>query len=384
MKKIFGIFAIAALLMVIFSSGCTIPGLGIEIPGIPDIFGGGVNVQEQRSDVISIEQLDAIPSTTVRSGQSIRLRAVVKDLQKPEYNPVNNVEIGLYNTCDMFDVSGEFCSNSEQGKPGWDDQNTKNFNYCKVKMYPQSSVLVEWKLTAKEINVETPCKIGIMARYNYTTFSTASVTFVNKAELERIVSEGKSISETGTLSIGEGPVKPHIEVLNQPIVIDVSANSANTVRDKGSGIMSFWIENNGGGIIDLASASSAAGNVLFDCTKRSLDAKGPQQICLKITGSVASTSSDENIKAIMKDGANDVEKTLQECMQKHLQKSDASNNVWSINFIGTATPKYSCSITLGKTETLKQETTYQITAQVDYFYKFTKELSITVQPRIKL
>lgn len=96
-------FAVVALLLVVFSSGCTVPGLDIEIPGIPDLF-GGMNVQEQRNDIITIDLLDAIPSATVRSGQSIRLRAVAKDLQKSEYSAIDDVEIALYNTCGMFSV----------------------------------------------------------------------------------------------------------------------------------------------------------------------------------------------------------------------------------------------------------------------------------------
>jgi hypothetical protein len=368
------IFVIAALSLVIFSSGCTVPGLNIEIPFLPDIF-GGMNVQEQRHDVISIESLDAIPSSTVRSGQSIRLRAVVKNLQQPEYNPVDNVEITLYNDCGLFEVTGDFCANSFES-----DKIT-----CKVKMYPQSTSLVQWKLDAKEIKVETPCNIGIMARYSYTTYSTASVTFVNKAELERLVTEGKSFSETGTLSIGEGPVKPYIEVLNQPIVIDVVGT---TVKNRGSGIMSFWLENKGSGIIGLKPATE--GNVYFDdCTKMSDDKsdKGTK-ICLSISGAQTGGNEANGVRAIIKDQQNKDQTTdLVNCIKERMNikgANGAPTDKYGTNFIGKKTPEYPCSITVEKSETIKQESTYQITADVSYFYKFTKEIAITVQPQIKL
>jgi len=360
------ILALSALFLVLFSSGCTVPLLDIEIPFLPDIF-GGVNVQEQRHDVISIESLQAIPSSTVRAGQIMRLRAVVKNLQNPEYDKTT-VTIGLYNDCGLFEsVTGEFCSGST---PPNSDPNTKMVQ-CETTMYPQSTALVEWKLTARDnIDVETPCKIGIMAKYKYRTFSTASVTFVNKAELERIISEGKSFSETGTLSIGEGPVKPYIEVLSQPLVIDADTNT--NVKNQGGGIMSFWIENKGGGILEILDSSNE--NVLIsssDC--KNMD-QNPKKLCLKV-GSDFVTSINSNGAQI----------AIANCIQDRMKSKDnTGKEITSINFIGKSTPKYSCSITAADRTRIKQELTSQITAEIGYWYKFTKELSITVEPKIKL
>ncbi len=356
-----GLLVLPALFLVIFSSGCTVPGLNIEIPFLPDIF-GGMNVKEQRHDVISIESLDMIPSATVRSGQSIRLRAVVKNLQAPEYKPVEDVEIELFNDCGMFVVSRDFCETN---------QPANSATTCTLRMHPQYTSVVQWKLVANEINVETPCKVGVLARYKYKTFSTASVTFINKAELERIVAEGRSFSETGTLSIGEGPVKPYIEVLGQPIVIDVS--STGTIVNQGSGIMSFWLENKGGGYIDMPDAAS--GNTDLGCTGA---LTGPNnKICLNIKSTtMAAGPTVESIQSI--DG--NAWKSLKECLQKHLS---ISGGLFSVNFIGKKTPEYPCSISLKDTSRIKQELTYQIEADVGYSYKFTKEATVTVQPKIK-
>ncbi len=391
MKKV---FLPLTILMVLFSSGCTVPFLNIEIPFLPDIF-PGMQVQEQRHDVISIESLQAIPSPIVRAGQSIRLRAVVKNLQKPEYEKIP-VTIGLYNDCGLFGmetpqgVKGEFCSGTTH--PVY-NQNTGMVE-CTTTMYPQSTAIVEWKLTAKDdVNVETQCKIGILAIYNYYTYSTSSVTFVNKAEVERLVSEGKSFSETGIATIGEGPVKPYVEVLNQPIIIDSSEGDP---KKAGSGIMSFWVENKGQGILEIAESSATGGNVVFDCgtlynvplTPILIPGIPPgisipvhpvmlKQVCLEIEGG-KDLSGAENVKAIKDENLI----IIQDCIKEHLKTKN--QNEYSISFIGRSTPKYSCSITVDDPSRIKQEKTYQITAKIGYSYKFTKEITTTVQPKIRL
>jgi hypothetical protein len=362
------ILAAFALFVAVLTSGCTVPGLNVEIPFIPDFF-GGTTVNVQTADIVTIDRLDVLPSSTVRSGQSISLRAVVKNLQKPEYDAVPGIVIGLYNDCGIFDVKGEFCSGSTA------PETKDGMSQCTVKMYPQSTALVEWKLTAKDVNVDTPCKIGVMAKYDYITYSTTSVTFINKAELERLVAEGKSYSETGTLSIGEGPVKPYIEVPNQPIVIDSAAGV--DPKKAGGGIMNFWIENKGSGILDLQSPSSGNVNFSFDTPNAKIGI-----MYLQINSSAASGGKAENILAF-KGSDTDL---IQECVKSHLENAGTAGapKTYSINFIGKSTPKYSCAITINDPKLVKQETTYQIMAKIWYDYKFTKETTITVQPQIKL
>lgn len=373
------IFTPLVLLLVLSSSGCTVPFLDIEIPFLPDIF-PGTEIREERHDVVSIESIQAIPTTTVRAGQSIRLRAIVKNLQKPEYEKTP-VTIGLYNDCGLFGmettqgVKGEFCSgaNPPSYKP------STGMVDCTTTMYPQSTVVVEWKLTAKDnVNVETQCKIGILARYNYNTYSTSSVTFVNKEELERLVSEGKSLSEKGIATIGEGPVKPYVEVLNQPIIIDATPG----VQDPGSGIMSFWIENKGGGILEIAESGATGGNAVFDCDKLNtatpftgsmpINPAAFNKVCLEIE------NADNKVKAI-KDGQSII---IQDCIKEHLQTKNPNEH--SISFIQKSTPKYLCSITVDDPTRIKQEKTYQITAKIGYSYKFTKEIMVTIKPKIRL
>ena len=368
MKKV---FTFLTVLFVLSSSGCTVPFLNIEIPFLPDIF-PGMQVTEERHDVISIESLQAIPFSTVRSGQSIRLRTVVRNLQKPEYEPIENVVIGLYNDCGMFDdVKVEFCQGSKSdGK----DPSTEMYQCTLNRMYPQSTAIVEWVLKAKSMNVETTCKIGILAKYDYTTYSTTSVTFINKAELERLVSEGKSFSEAGIAIIGEGPIKPYIEVLSQPIVIDSNKEK----KEAGSGIMSFWIENKGFGLLDISESTTE--NVIFEngCenfkTMKRIENTDTKRICLEIK------NADNRIEALKDNEAIEIQK----CIEGYLENKEDEKTIHSIGFIKKQTPKYSCTIIHGEPGKIKQEKTYQITAKVVYSYKFTKEIMLTVQPKIKL
>jgi hypothetical protein len=334
MKKIFIPFTI---LLVLSTSGCTVPFLNIEIPFLPDIF-PGMQTMEQRHDVISIESLQVIPSVTVREGQSIRLRAVVKNLQEPEYEPIKGVVIGLYNDCGMFDTSVEFCQTEEKGK-----SDEMGMYYCKLdRMYPQSTAIVEWKLVAKPLNVETSCRVGTLAQYDHTTYSTGSVTFVNKAELERIVSEGRGFSETGIATIGEGPVKPYIEILNQPIIIDTTQG----VQDPGSGIMSFWIENKGQGILDISESSAEEGNVVFGCENFQTTAPSTtDKMCIEIDGGERQ-NPEHYVTAIKEEDNQKKNIKIQECVAEHLK---TPKDKYSASFIKRSTPKYSCSITVTKT-----------------------------------
>jgi hypothetical protein len=367
-----------ALILVLYTSGCTVPYLNIEIPFLPDIF-PGMQVKEQTHDIIAIESLQAIPSASVRSGQSVRLRAVVKNLQKPEYEKIQ-VKIILFNDCGLFyDVKTEFCSGSQTSieDPG------AGVSGCITTMYPQSTALVEWRLITKDVNVETTCNVGILAQYNYKTYSTGSVTFVNKAELERLVSEGKSFSETGIATIGEGPVKPYIEVLSQPIVIDTDPGN----QDPGSGIMSLYIENKGSGLLDISESGAREGNLVFGCDNfdqsnllMQTGVQQTKQMCLDITGGLKGEFAGmTEEKIIAKKGESKM--TIKQCIQEHLKTPEGK---YSVSFIGKKTPKYSCSVTASNIDEIKQEKTYQITAEVGYSYKFTKEIALTVSPKIQL
>lgn len=250
----------------------------------------------------------------------------------------------------------------------------KNYNYCVVKLHPQGSTLVEWKLTARDIKPQTSCNVGVMARYNYTTYSSTSVKFINEEELRRLRDEGKSVSETGELSIGEGPVKPYVEVLNQPIAIDPVATTPEGV---GTGIMSFWLENKGSGSIKLKEPEK--GNVIF-ARPRNDDV---MFINVKSQASSASASVPGIVVMMNGSGATLSKSLMSNCIKDHLKIALSTGGTTdSINFIRSKTPEYMCVITMNDPSELKVTSTYHITAEIEYTYEFKKELKIDVQPKL--
>ena len=344
MKEMLIILLVATGL--VFVSGCTIPGLDVDIPFLPDIF-PGTQMKEERHDIVAIEALRAIPSTIVRSGQTIRLQSLIKDLQKPEYEPVN-VRVNLYNDCGLFDTRLELCSGGLKKGDTW----------CEFKMYPQSTNIVEWVMKAKDVNVETPCDVGVMVEYYYKTPTTSSATFVNKQELERLVSSGKGVKEIGKAVIGEGPIKTYIEVKPQPIVVGPD--------EEGSAVLTFWAENKGGGLID--SIPYENGNLEFG------NVPEMNSLGFDVKKKVYITINGDNIKTVSG-------KSIEECVK---EKMKSNGDKYSFYLIGRKTPRYSCSITAKDATRIKQEKTYQITSEIGYWYKFTREIKLTVRPKIRL
>jgi len=318
------LLSLAVLIPLLFISGCVIPGTDLEIPIISDLF--GPHKEEFRHDVIVISGIQAIPSHTVRSGQSLTFRVYVQNLQKPESEPQEDVEVELYDDCGIFEVRKGVCS-------GGEFDGTRK---CKLKkMYPRSTAIIDWRLTSNPVKIKTSCDVGVLVRYKYTTHTTSSVSFVNQEEYENLVAQGKQFSEKGTIIVGEGPVKSYIEVPDQPIMIDIRGGRSG--EEAGKGMMSFWVENKGHG--ELEKNRIDYKDITIDC--------GDQVV-----------GCDSCKKRI------DQEKGLV--------------------LIGRSSPKYSCEIYLRNPQFITQEKTYQLTSKITYSYKFSKKYKLTVEPEIEL
>lgn len=314
------VLLVTLLMPMIIISGCVIPGTNSRIPIISDLF--GPPVEEFRHDVIYISSLQAIPSHTIRSGQTLTLRAYVQNLQQPESDPQKDVEIELYDDCGIFDTKMSVCTGG-----------MKTDKKCTIaKMYPQSTAIVDWKMTAKPIKIETPCDVGVLVKYTYTTHTTSSVSFVNQEELENLVAQGKQFSEKGMIVVGEGPVKSYLEVSDQPIMIDATKSG----EEAGKGMMTFWVENKGKG--ELEGNKIPKDKIEIDCGDQ---VSGCEKCEEKI---------DEN----------------------------------GLQLIGKTSPKYSCEIHPRNPQYITQEKTYQLTSKITYSYKFTKRIKLTVEPEIEL
>ena len=314
--------SLALVISLLLASGCVMPG-GLYIPVISDLF--GPNVEEFRHEVIVIRSLQAIPSQTMRAGQTLTLRAYVQNLQMPESNPQEGVEIELFDDCDIFETNGGVCTGG-----------TFEGNKCTIKkMYPRSTAVVDWKMTAKHLKIKTPCDVGVLVKYKYTTHTTSSASFVNQEEYENLVAQGKQFSEKGTMVVGEGPVKSYIEVSGQPIMVDIRGGK--TGEHAGKGMMTFWVENKGSG--QLEGNTVAKNDIKIGCAN----------------GELAGCEA---------------------CQEKI--------DTEGLKLIGRVSPKYSCEIWPAHASWITQEKTYQLTSEISYTYKFTKRIKLTVEPEIQL
>lgn len=361
------IFLSLALISILLMSGCTIPGLDIEIPFIPDIF--GANVEVQQHDVIVIERIDAIPSPTVTEGNTVTLRTIIKNVQKAESRPQENVIVKLYDTCELFDVQQDsFCSLCGSGALG-EDENGNSF-FTIEEMYPKSDGVINWVLKARDVKIKTPCKLGILVQYDYLTPSSYKVMFMDKNELDRLVSQGETPASAGLEgSIGEGPVKAYMEVPGQPIPVSTNLETGKI----NTAIFSFWLENNGGGYINTAINENNA--YFMDNCDGNLnpisnnDPYGQKKICISVT-STGLTVEGEGYD------------TLSGCLEKKILGDPPRGK---INFIGKSTPKYSCEIRPSVTPSqLGLQKTFQIQAEVKYSYVYTANANLVVEPRISL
>ncbi len=351
---------LASLVMaLVLVSGCTIPGTTIDIPFIPDFF--GPNIQEETHDVIIIDSLQTVPSAEVRSGQTMTARAYIKNVQNPEMAPKNNVKISLYNTCELFDLdeAASFCTMGSEEKMGTDGS-------CIIdRMFPQSTAVAEWVLKARDVKVQTPCRMGVMVQYTYFTPTTYRVTFINKQELERLVTQDQSTSSGGVEGrAGEGPVKSYMGVQNQPIVYDPVAG--------GSGILSFWMENKGYGQIPIPSRD----NVFFgNCEDLTDQGSGlgeeTSEICIDIYPSEGDAGDLVQAK-----NENGNWGSVEECIKDRIDGTTA--------FIGRKTPEYSCEIRAAPGSNVKLQKTFQINSEISYLYKFTKEIDVNVKPEVSM
>ncbi len=208
-------------------------------------------------------------------------------------------------------------------------------------MYPQSTAIVDWKMKANSMRIKTPCDVGVLVSYTYTTHTTSSVSFVNQQELENLISQGKTFSEKGTIVVGEGPVKSYIEAPDQPIMVDIRPDA--DVKSTGKGMMTFWVENRGRG--ELEGNTIVKDDIEIGCAKS--EATGEEEV----TG-------------------------CEKCKEKIDEEG--------LKLIGKTSPKFSCEIEPRNPGWITQEKTYQLTSKIKYSYKFTKKIRLTIEPEIEL
>jgi hypothetical protein len=248
------------LVLTAMSSGCTVPILGIEIPGLPDFPGFGPTVVEYEHDVLVIKSLEAIPSE-IDAGQTTKLIAYIENVGDRTVGETAgksnwDVEIELYDYCQgLFTPSVTTCRGSATG--------TK----CTIgKILPGEIVPVVWTLEQKgDVKLKTICPpdgMKVSVKYPFSTNSLTTISFITKEELERSLEQRETKSTESYIVVGEGPIKPYLTVEDkQPIpVYDGARTSLQLVlKNAGSGsLASTYNENIAGTVREVNGLEGSA------------------------------------------------------------------------------------------------------------------------------
>jgi archaellum component FlaG (FlaF/FlaG flagellin family) len=337
------------LILTVLSSGCTIPILNIEIPGLPDIPGlGGPTVVQYEHDIIVIKSLEAIPSE-IDAGQTTKIIAYIqnvgdKTVGEGDLGADDDVEIELYDYCQgLFKVKDINC----RGTP---DQTKKT--KCTIdKMLPGEIVPVVWTLEQEEnnpVSLRTICPpdgMKVSVGYKYSTTALTTISFISQAELERSLEQREYKSTESYIVVGQGPIKPYLTVEDkQPI--PVYEEGARTV-------LGLQIKNMGSG--QLASKVTVT-----------VDNKPEEQVAIPkgkitVTGLKEGGELDPEDDCSFKDGS---------------PKDD-------VRLMGKDSSKMLCKVDLSKLGgSVVRTATRHIEVSVEYDYLFTKAVTVVINPKV--
>jgi len=327
------------LILVLLGSGCTVPILNIEIPGIPNLF-GGPTVVEYEHDIIIIRSLEAIPAE-IDSGQSTRIVAYVEN--KGDIT-VKDINVKLYDYCEgLFYINNNLlasmCPNN-----AWADT---GHSTCKITLLPGQIAPVAWILEQRgEVNLKTICPpdgVKVSAMYNYSTSSLTTISFIAREELERTLEQRTFKSTESYIVAGQGPIKPYLTVEdNQPI--PVYTGGARTV-------LKLVISNKGSG--QLATSSIQAAKVVITGLDKNGDMR-PINPCNLKEGS-SSGSAPAGVPVY--------------------------NPALELKFIGKDTSPMLCNVDVSNLKVVRTGTRH-IEVTVKYDYIFSKSVQVTVNPKI--
>ncbi len=153
-------------------------------------------------DILVVTDLQAIPAE-VSPGQTTTIIATIQNRGTKKMTAADKIEVELYDYCPgLFQMV-------DAPKPI-------------TEIYPDQLMQVAWKLRASDgLKVESTCPsdgMKVAVRYEYATDSIATIAFIDEAEMNRLIQEGKFGKTQSSVTVGEGPVKPYIEVRDtQPI-----------------------------------------------------------------------------------------------------------------------------------------------------------------------
>ena len=355
------------LVLVMLSSGCTVPVLNVQIPGIPDIPGfGGTTVVEHEHDVLIIKSMEIVPDV-VDAGQVTR---VVAYLQNVGDSTLENVEVDLYDYCEgLFIPKLISCPNRAAGSDSLHRQDTTK---CVVgEILPNQIVPVTWSVcqnTAAPVTVKTVCPpdgFKMYAEYNYKTSSITTISLIALSVLQQELIERTHKSTGSYIALGQGPIKPVITVEDkQPIPvfnimpgIDTSSSRTDTDVPNSRTVLKFQVKNYGSG--ELATETIPKASV-------------------KITGLGTDTGlkpyEQQTYTGVGVDDANYM------CAFFDRGTTNFKND---LRMIGKESSPYLCTIDLSSlTGKVSKTTTRTVRAEVSYRYRVKASAMITIDPKV--
>ncbi|MBN2330812.1 MAG: hypothetical protein JXC85_03280 [Candidatus Aenigmarchaeota archaeon] len=325
-----------ALILVLLGSGCTVPILNIEIPGLPDIPGfGGPTVVQYEHDIVIIESLEAVPAE-IDAGQSTNIVAYIKNIgvrtiEKP-------IKVNLYDYC-----KGLFATPKVMCGGGSPNDGTE----CEIKrMLPKEIVRISWTLEQEDKNkvkLRTICPpdgMKVSVEYEYATTSLSTISFISKDELERTLEARTLMSTDSYIVVGQGPIKPYLTVEDeQPVPVYQDART----------MLQLVIKNMGSG--QLSSKFTTEDNNEF------VGLPAPNSII--VTGI----------------GRGELEPLDADCRLEGNVKEN-------VRLIGKESPPYQCRIDLTNLmNDITKTGTRHLEVEVKYKYMFTKSVQVVVNPK---
>jgi hypothetical protein len=223
----------AALVLILLVSGCT---------GLSNLFGSGsTQVNELPPDVLSVQNISVIPSSSVSTDDEFSVYFDV--LNQDEANEVNTG----FNIYDMglcqFKGGEPNCKSGSSDQTGSCDyvNNPNGLGYYSP-LSPEESRAVEWNFaapSAEEIaNIKVTCPIRFKFTYTYTSKSQIDVLVIDRNHLISLQKSGENPTFTPTLNVGRGPIKIYFDFgANLPVRDSSELPLYVTVQDKGTGML---------------------------------------------------------------------------------------------------------------------------------------------------
>lgn len=224
MKKLF-----LGLILVLLASGCAgMPGLPFKIPFFGD---GGPNVTELGPDVITIQNINVIPKTSVRPDDTFSVYFELKNQEENRRVPSSEDTDDI--TYNLYDYG--LCSWTGGTKYPQNKGNLEPFA-------PLETKLIEWNFKAPSAEkiafLSTNCPIRWKITYPFKSISQIDVSVIDENRLRDLQRSGEDTTYVPSLSVGRGPVKIYFDFGNTlPVRNNTNMSVYIKVRDKGKGLL---------------------------------------------------------------------------------------------------------------------------------------------------